>query len=554
MKGIKMRNHSIAEIKAKKPISIVKQNPHTNNTKGFIFNSGDKNSFHKYQSKKEVLYTNSENKQNNNNSLYLQSDDIKMMQKYLNSKSKKHILFTEPKKEESKSKSMLNDSRIIRVHRNHSKGSTDKTDKSLMTQLKEFINSKYSYYNREKQRSISNKRCNNTSYIENNTKVKKQLNTSISSIRKYSSMKSIQKNEFSGVKIYVYKKGKVTDNVELKLPLNVVTERKIKEYNDNLERIIIPKTGRILQLVDRCHLISKIKYEKKKKNDLIMESKVVDENLIREREMKCNNDIKIERNNIMIIGRKKIKWNDIEKFNLKIIQNDRRFKELCINENKGIEIKGIKEKAKTKEEYSNTDSESSTKEEAKSYRLHKESINKDDSSLINEDNIINTNKPYTLYHPFSSNTVNLLLPIQPNHESKISFRYWIAQKENELKLIMEDTTVYNKPIKKEVFIPKTKTCYIPPSNPLISKESDAEIKKYSILKKTTDYIITDNDLLRLNKPVKKNKHKPTFKVFDESYNKTKEIENQNEALLKQASEKAKDLRKSLQKKKSQQDI
>lgn len=553
MKGTKMRNHSTAEIKAKKQISIIKQNPHTNNTKGYIFNSGDKNSFHKYQSKKEVLYTNSEYKQNNNNSLYLQSDDIKIMQKYLNTKSKKHILLTEPKKEESKSKSMLNDSRIIRVHRNNSKGSTDATDKSLMTQLKEFINTKYSYYNREKQRSISNKRCNNTSYIENNTRVKKQMNTSISSIRKYSSMKSIQKNEFSGVKIFVYKKGKVTDNVELKLPLNVLTERKIKEYNENLERIIIPKTGRILQLVDKCHLISKIKYEKKKKSDYLIESKVVNESLIKEREMKCFNDVKIERKNMSIIGRRKIKWNNIEKFNLKIIQNaDRKFKELYINENKGIEIKGIKEKTKTKEEYSNTDSESSTKEEAKSYRLHKESINKDDSTLLNEDNIINTNKPYTLYHPLSSNTVNLLLPMPRKQLSKIS--YYIAQKENELELLTEETICYNKPIKKEVLIPKTKTCYIPPSNQLISKESVEEIQKFSLLKKTTDYIITDNDLLKLNKPVKKNKHKPTFKIFDESYNKTKEIENKNEALIKQASEKAKDLRKSLQKKKSQQDI
>ena len=89
---------------------------------------------------------------------------------------------------------------------------------------------------------------------------------------------------------------------------------------------------------------------------------------------------------------------------------------------------------------------------------------------------------------------------------------------------------------------------------MISKESVEEIQKFSLLKKTTDYIITDNDLLKLNKPVKKNKHKPTFKIFDESYNKTKEIENKNEALIKQASEKAKDLRKSLQKKKSQQDI
>ena len=269
--------------------------------------------------------------------------------------------------------------------------------------------------------------------------------------------------------------------------------------------------------------------------------------------MKCFNDVKIERKNMSIIGRRKIKWNNIEKFNLKIIQNaDRKFKELYINENKGIEIKGIKEKTKTKEEYSNTDSESSTKEEAKSYRLHKESINKDDSTLLNEDNIINTNKPYTLYHPLSSNTVNLLLPMPRKQLSKIS--YYIAQKENELELLTEETICYNKPIKKEVLIPKTKTCYIPPSNQLISKESVEEIQKFSLLKKTTDYIITDNDLLKLNKPVKKNKHKPTFKIFDESYNKTKEIENKNEALIKQASEKAKDLRKSLQKKKSQQDI
>ena len=214
----------------------------------------------------------------------------------------------------------------------------------------------------------------------------------------------------------------------------MLTERKIKEYNENLERIIIPKTGRILQLVDKCHLISKIKYEKKKKSDYIIESKVVNESLIKEREMKCFNDVKIERKNMSIIGRRKIKWNNIEKFNLKIIQNaDRKFKELYINENKGIEIKGIKEKTKTKEEYSNTDSESSTKEEAKSYRLHKESINKDDSTLLNEDNIINTNKPYTLYHPLSSNTVNLLLPMPRKQLSKIS--YYIAQKENELELL-----------------------------------------------------------------------------------------------------------------------
>ena len=293
-----MRNHSIAEIKGKKPISIVKQNLTTNNTKGYIFNSGDKNSIHKFQSKKEVLFTNSEYKQYNNNSLYLQSDDIKIMKRYLNTKSKKHILFTEPKKEESKSKSLLNDSRTIRVHRNHSKGSTDTTDKSLMMQLKEFINSKYSYYNREKQRSISRKQCNNNnnSFIENNTKVKKQLNTSISSIRKYSSMKSLPKNEFNGVKILVYKKGKVTDNVELRLPLNVVNESKIKEYNDNLERLIIPKTGRILQLVDKCKLISKIKYEKKKKIDLKIERKVVNEDIMKERELKCFNEVKIERN------------------------------------------------------------------------------------------------------------------------------------------------------------------------------------------------------------------------------------------------------------------
>lgn len=151
--------------------------------------------------------------------------------------------------------------------------------KYIMSKLQAFMNAKYSYKKeKEKQKSLSKKKkkiittiyqtkIQSKPQINRNKKIINTSNEENRDFKKYSSLTTFPKSsEFHGIKVLVYKRGKITDNVELQFPKEngVINDKKMKEYNNELQRLLIPKNNQLmLQMVGMKQSISRTEIRKK---------------------------------------------------------------------------------------------------------------------------------------------------------------------------------------------------------------------------------------------------------------------------------------------------
>ena len=213
--------------------------------------------------------------------------------------------------------------------------------KCIMSKLQAFMNAKYSYKKeKEKQKSLSKKKkkiittiyqakIHSKPQINRNKKIINTSNEETRDFKKYSSLTTFPKSsEFHGIKVLVYKRGKVTDNVELQFPKETgeINDKKMKEYNNELQKLLIPKNNQLmLQMVGMKQSISRTEIRKKvnvqpqiKKVTFEIQREVAGLNVLGPEKKEINNKV-IKKENKLVIEKKEI---NIVQNKLKQIKNE----------------------------------------------------------------------------------------------------------------------------------------------------------------------------------------------------------------------------------------
>ena len=199
--------------------------------------------------------------------------------------------------------------------------------KFIMSKLQAFMNAKYSYKKeKEKQKSLSKKKkkiittiyqakIHSKPQINRNKKIINTSNEETRDFKKYSSLTTFPKSsEFHGIKVLVYKRGKVTDNVELQFPKETgeINDKKMKEYNNELQKLLIPKNNQLmLQMVGMKQSISRTEIRKKvvqpqiKKVTFEIQREVAGLNVLSPEKKEINNKV-VKKENKLVIEKKEI--------------------------------------------------------------------------------------------------------------------------------------------------------------------------------------------------------------------------------------------------------
>ena len=349
----------------------------------------NENTLHKYPTTKKIEI----NLKGKKDIVSAFSEDIMLMRRYYEKKKQKikekimnsnQIVYTDGNGDNNSKVKVTfhtpgkNETKYIRVNRNFSKtGKTNNNSNSnplsksneikSESKTSKYFSSKFNKKENEKRTASKNKVMNS---IKQTT-----ISQDEYEFKKYSSLTAFPKNEFNGIKIFIYKNGNCINNIDLELKKNEdLTENKIKEFNAMLQKLPLQRSNKILKIVSNVKSNSQQKLKENKKFSTI------------EIQRNCSLYIKnIERSN------KKKGTLKIEKKEINLIQKNHKDKEEVKEEKKKetmqkhkTETKTIKNKSQIKTKEENKKSNNAPKKIEKKEEENKNKVKRDVKKKSNE--------------------------------------------------------------------------------------------------------------------------------------------------------------------------
>ena len=445
----------------------------------------NENTLHKYPTTKKIEI----NLKGKKDLVSAFSEDIMLMRKYYEKKTQKikekimngnQIVYTEGNVDNNSKVKVTfhtpgkNETKYIRVNRNFSKTGKMTNSNSLSrsneikseSKINKYFSSKFNKKESEKRTASKNKVLNS---IKQTTISQSKVNEDEYEFKKYASLTALPKNEFNGIKVFIYKKGKCINNVDLELKKNEdLNENKIKEFNAILQKMPLQRSNKILKIVSTVKSNSQQKLKESKKFKTI------------EIQKNCNLFIKnVERSN-----RKKGTLK-IEKKEINLIQkNHQEEKKKETMQKHKTETKTIKNKIKQKEENkkSNTPKKIEKKDEDNKKNIVKKDAKKKSNEkpksilkqkeVKNDESNIEIEVKQFVNSIFEENIQNI---IKTNNEKPKETTTLVQEK-------IEDKTIESKPKEEEKsnVINETqdiekKVESITESNPIVEKDNDLKV-------------------------------------------------------------------------------